>query len=102
MDILLMFILACYGLSVSLSIGKIFQPLRDWVSKKTQWGYKLIKCPMCTSFWIGIVITLILKNWPDQMYIPTIMPIYNGLIATAGSFLLHALAWRLALKDPDF
>lgn len=97
-----MFILACYGLAVTLSIGKIFEPLRQWMKKYTTWGFNFIKCPMCTSFWIGIAISVLVGNLVSLAYLPTTIAVYNGLIACAGSFLLHCAAWRLALRDRDF
>ena len=102
MDILLMFILFCYGIAATLAVGKIFQPVREWVKERSEWGYKFIKCPMCLSFWIGLITTQILSGYPDLMYIPTPIHFYNAFIAVAGSFILHALVWRLALKDKDF
>jgi len=118
MDILLMFILFCYGLAVTLSIGKIFEPTREWIKERSEWGYKFIKCPMCLSFWIGAITSIALWNWPHLTSLPhsmamgseigfdlykhLIRPVYFGFIAAAGSFILHALVWRLALKDKDF
>lgn len=118
MDILLMFILFCYGLAVTLSIGKIFEPTREWIKERSEWGYKFIKCPMCLSFWIGAITSIALWNWPHLTSLPhsmamgseigfdlykhLIRPVYFGFIAAAGSFLLHCLAWRMALKDRDF
>ena len=102
MDILLMFILFCYGLAAVISVGSIFAKPRDWVMNRFPWVYKFIKCPMCLSFWIGLVTTEVLSGYPDLMYIPTPIHLYNAFIAAAGSLILHAIVWKLALKDEEF
>ena len=48
---LLSFILACYGMTMILMYGRIFNKIRpDW---------ELLKCSMCTGFWVGLFIWLI-------------------------------------------
>lgn len=40
------FILACYGMTMIILYGKIFDKIRpDW---------ELFKCSLCTGFWVGI------------------------------------------------
>ena len=43
------FCLISYGLTQILVYGKIFDPLRPKSGKLGQ----LLKCPMCTGFWVG-------------------------------------------------
>lgn len=43
---LLIFILACYGMTMILVYGKIFDAIRP--------KYHFFKCPMCMGFWVGI------------------------------------------------
>lgn len=93
---LLMFILCVYGLAATISISKIFEPVRFWMKQNFNWGYKLIKCPMCLSFWIGLIATFAGYPTPTNYYM------YNAFIAAGASLLLHAITWRLALRDKDF
>ncbi|OUW01676.1 MAG: hypothetical protein CBD16_05265 [Betaproteobacteria bacterium TMED156] len=44
------FCLISYGLTQILVYGKIFDPIRP----KTGWFGQLLKCPMCTGFWVGL------------------------------------------------
>ena len=44
------FCLISYGLTQILVYGKIFDPIRPKSGKLGQ----LLKCPMCTGFWVGI------------------------------------------------
>lgn len=55
---LIIFILACYGATMITVYGKIFDKIRP---KKGFLG-DLFKCTMCTGFWIGIFISIILKT----------------------------------------
>lgn len=93
---LLMFILCVYGLAATISISKIFEPVRFWMKQNFNWGYKLIKCPMCLSFWIGLIATFAGYPTPTNYYM------YNAFIAAGASLILHAITWRLALRDKDF
>jgi hypothetical protein len=91
-----MYILCCYGLAATIAISKIFEPARSWMRKTSSWGYKLIKCPMCLSFWIGLLATFAGYPTPTNYYM------YNAFIAVGSTYLLHAIVWKLALKDKDF
>jgi len=44
------FILACYGLTMILMYGKIFDTIRP----KTGFFGTLLTCSMCTGFWSGL------------------------------------------------
>ena len=44
------FCLISYGLTQILVYGKIFDPIRPKTGKLGQ----LLKCPMCTGFWVGL------------------------------------------------
>jgi len=49
---LLWFILSAYGLTQILVYGSIFKGVRDFSSNYT----KLLSCPMCTGFWVGVLL----------------------------------------------
>jgi hypothetical protein len=93
---LLMYILCCYGLAATIAISQIFEPARSWIKENFEWGYKLIICPMCLSFWIGLLATFAGYPTPTNYYM------YNAFIAVGSTYLLHAIVWKLALKDKDF
>jgi len=40
------FILACYGMTIILCYGTIFDKIRP--------NHKFFKCPLCIGFWVGI------------------------------------------------
>jgi len=49
---LLLFILVCYGLTIILCYGKIFESIRPIDGTLGE----LFKCSMCTGFWVGWII----------------------------------------------
>lgn len=49
---LLWFVLSAYGLTQILVYGSIFKNFRDFTLEYT----KLLSCPMCTGFWVGVIL----------------------------------------------
>lgn len=52
-------ILGLIGITISISAGKLFDPLREWLKGFTFWANPLrfvgdvLGCTMCTGFWVG-------------------------------------------------
>lgn len=63
-----LFLLAVAGTALILTQSSIAAPLRDWLSNdKSAWSQswaKLVSCPMCAGFWIGLA-------WGTAMLDPT-------------------------------
>ena len=55
MDIII-FILSTIGLTLIITTSYIFRRARQYWWKKSPLIGKLIKCPQCTGFWVGIFI----------------------------------------------
>ena len=51
---LLYFILTSYGLTQILVYCSIFEKQRGYILEKSEWFGKLVHCPMCTGFWVGV------------------------------------------------
>ncbi len=51
---LIYFILISYGITQIIVYGEIFDPLRQFLKNKSEWFGKLVSCPMCTGFWVGV------------------------------------------------
>ena len=49
---LLYFVLAAYGLTQILVYGNIFNKVRPTEG----WFGELLSCPMCTGFWVGVLL----------------------------------------------
>lgn len=52
MTTLIIFILACYGLTQILVCGKIFDPIRP--------KYHFFHCTMCVGFWVGVLMYVVM------------------------------------------
>ena len=57
---LMYFSLVCYGLTQILVYGSIFKNIRP---KDGFWG-EMLHCPMCTGFWVGVLVFLI-SPWTE-------------------------------------
>ena len=49
---LLWFVLTSYGLTQILVYGSIFK----WLRNRPNWIGRLFACPMCTGFWVGVLL----------------------------------------------
>lgn len=57
------------GICCTFWEGMVFEKLGDWIESKVGefWAKPLGKCYVCSSFWISLIIVLIV-GWP--LYIP--------------------------------
>jgi len=56
----LFFILVCYGISNIIVFGSLFDGMRKFLDKVNPNGFgALFGCMMCTSFWVGGLVSLI-------------------------------------------
>lgn len=51
----LLMIFGLAGLTVIITSGAIFEGVREILSSKSKSVEKLINCPMCTGFWVGLI-----------------------------------------------
>ena len=62
----LFFILVCYGISNIIVYGSIFDGMRKFFEKKNPNGFgALFGCMMCTSFWVGFVVSFLYSPTVD-------------------------------------
>lgn len=72
---LLSFILACYGMTMIIVYGKIFDPIRpDW---------HMLKCTLCTGWWVGVF------NW--FMFSLPFNLLIAGCISAGTSYILSKI-----------
>ena len=82
----LQFILACYGMTIIVTRGKIFEWLRNGLLKHAYYLGYLFKCPMCFSFWVGVALSA------TGCY--DLNPFLSGIMATGAVWpLFVALEW---------
>lgn len=58
MDKLVLWTITAYGLTSILVWGSIFETTRTWISKKSKFFGDLISCTLCTSTWVGFLMSL--------------------------------------------
>ena len=46
--------LATGTISTTVAQGKLFRPVRSWVSEKNEWLGNLLGCPFCLGHWVGL------------------------------------------------
>jgi hypothetical protein len=54
----LSFTLGCTGITVIIVLSHLFEPIREYLSNKSNVLNKLLNCTMCTGFWVGAVCSI--------------------------------------------
>jgi hypothetical protein len=61
---------ACGAISFVVTRAAIFNFFHDWLEKKSPFLEEMLSCPLCTSHWVALGLTLIyrplLLNWGDR------------------------------------
>ena len=91
---LIIFILACWGLTHILVVGTIFDGPRDWITIKSEFLGKMLSCHQCCSFWVGMAMSFLIKDLPD-ISLGSFDFIFWGLISSGAVCLLKALNYFL-------
>lgn len=75
-----------YGLTTILVYGSIFSEIREWIVKKSYFFGTLITCVLCTSTWVGFMMSFIVGGFSNNhLTIPNIYLVHflDGML-TAG------------------
>lgn len=98
----LLFILACYGITVIVTEGSIFDKFRDYMEKiNPNFLGMLFTCPLCFGTWVGFILTAILSafNEPNMFVHNLYLNIILGGFISAGSvWLLYNIEVYLKKK----
>ena len=87
---LLIFILACWGLTHILVVGTIFDVPRDWITIKSQFFGNMLACHQCCSFWVGMAMSFVVDGLPD-LFIGPLDFFFWGLVSSGAVCILKAL-----------
>ena len=113
---LVIFFLSCYGGANGIVYSRLLMPIRNFISYKNceydQMGNlvsadmrtsriakflsKLINCPLCMGFWLGIIFSLgIYSPCANTMWYPwTFNPVavlFDGFLGSASAWIMHLL-----------
>ena len=102
----LFWVLTVYGIGVLMAYSTIMEPIRTFFAKRYnnttwgKWGWLLMNCPMCTSFWAGIGLTYLGVVSPLLPMIanPTLLLVASGVFSLATTFLIQTLLFETFAK----
>jgi len=115
---LIVFILSIYGGSNGIVYSTLLLPLRLWITYKkyeisdtgqiinttarqffaARFLSKLINCPLCMGFWLGIIYSLTITS-PCQLttqYLQYSIPcmLFDGFLGSSASWIIHLLLFQ--------
>lgn len=91
---LIIFFLACYGLTNIVVSGKIFSPLRKWLDINYPKIGELFHCHMCFGFYAGILIfSMGLKLGLSGLFIPD--AILAGFASSGWCWIARVILFKL-------
>jgi len=93
---LLTFILICYGGANGIVYSQLLATPRAWISSKSNFLAKLVSCPLCVGFWLGVSfslagISLIHYYTPLPTSLATLFA--DGFAGSASAWILHLLLY---------
>lgn len=81
---LVVWLLATYGMTIILSMSKIFRPIRIQVAHLNPTLGELVSCSMCCGFWIGAGISI--------LGCQVVNPLLDGCIVSGFSWLFSSIS----------
>ena len=88
---ILLWILVSFGITTIISVSKLFEPIRNFVTKKSPPLGGFLGCSMCMGFWAGILLS-------SQYFSPTGNMFFDGCLSCATCWLLYCATWIMALR----
>lgn len=91
---LLVFLIACHGVTNIVTSGKLFESLRKSIESRSKMAGYWIKCPMCLGFFVGVAWRLGGIGVDGGLNMPLNL-FLNGLLASAGCWAARVVLHRL-------
>jgi hypothetical protein len=89
-----------YGATLILSGSLILKGLRTWIAARSYWLGKLIHCPMCVGFWVGLLSWFLLPELcPIQNHFWVLAALANGFSGSAVCWVIHVVLTKLGAED---
>tara|TARA_R100001086_G_C11627366_1_gene200597 strand:- start:98 stop:394 length:297 start_codon:yes stop_codon:yes gene_type:complete len=89
---LLVWSLVSFGITFSVTHGKLFKEMRKKFCELHQTLGQLVACPMCLGFWVGILLSMCWKSVTGSW-------VLDGFLSLSTCWLLYCLSWKLGLHD---
>jgi hypothetical protein len=87
--------LVSFGITITVTQSYIFEKVRNAIQKVSAFLGKLIHCPMCFSFWVGMLLTVLWKPLTNCILL-------DGFFSVGINLLLYSIVWKLAFSDDNF
>ncbi len=99
---MLVYTVACIGMTQILIYGSIFDKIRPTKG----WMGKLLSCPMCTGFWSGVFLWAIspttdLFTFDYSVSTAFVMGCYSSIVCYFGSMLIGDDGLRIDLNTEE-
>lgn len=100
---LLIWLIAAYGMTQILVYGSIFTEQRNWIHTWGESEYApfnglgkfisgLISCVMCTSTWVGFLMSFIWSPWMNIFDVNAIFGVFfDGMLASGGVWAINSI-----------
>ena len=102
--ILLLWLIAAYGMTQIMVYGSIFQSTRETIEKIGNsrvpvigpffnFIHGIVSCMMCCSTWVGFFMgAFVYSIWGTQMGLPTIPAVFfDGMLASGGVWAINTI-----------
>lgn len=94
LPMLMTWALIVYGVTLIVTEGKLFAPVRALAERRSPWAGTLLGCPMCFGWWVGALVSLLgwspsavgLGGWPLPLRV-----LFDGAASSAVCWGLGAL-----------
>ena len=87
---LILFFLACIGATFIINMSYVFKPIRNKANLISPILGKLLKCPQCMGFWIGLIFRLLFMWHVGGLIDLKWSDIYNVSYGFASSFMCYS------------
>jgi hypothetical protein len=104
MMILLLWLIAAYGMTQIMVYGSIFQSTRETIEKIGNsrvpvigpffnFIHGIVSCMMCCSTWVGFFMgAFVYSIWGTQMGLPTVPAVFfDGMLASGGVWAINTI-----------
>ena len=92
---MILWLFLTYGITLVITGSKIFRIFREWDATG------LLKCPMCTGWWVGLALSLYSLGpasgqvWHTEMPQILLTMLANAFSASAWCWIVHVVLVRL-------
>jgi len=89
-------ILVLYQLTSIITESHLFKPIRTWALSSSEFLGSLISCFLCTSVWVGFILSFVLYDYAKTLGInPMYSWFFNSMFFSFFTWFLHLIEQKL-------